>query len=841
MMNNSTGGDRPYPQAGVDASMSAAALAVQSQAPAPAVAAASATAANASTPLIELKQLRKSFTKANGVSFNAIDNLDLRIERDNHLVAVIGPDGSGKSTLLQILAGIMIPDGGWYALNLGPEPRLTTDAGALAAQLAQGASAESLAQGVAQAQSKRFGRKEKAHAVSDDIGYMSQTLGLYEDVSVWDNLKTFSQLRDLDVDSLTGDGVEQSLDGCGGGAGAGADGNAAARLDRYLEDLLTSVNLIKFKDYKAGSLSGGMKQKLALTCALSAKPKLLLLDEPTVGVDPISRRELWNIIFSYIEQSHSYCIFSSLYLEEAERSSLTIFIKDGKIIYQGQVDPLKQQVKAQCFALHLASHLSYQKLARALMINLSQSKLLRDLCPRMGRIDLLTAPEVTLQELDAELQALLAKCYRPLNADEYSLQAREPILEDAYINLTGAQAGQAMTSFGADYEVHGIPDSALDAGAHHAGASGAGNGAKADAADAAGANGDAASADVNTASAASPRVAIDVQGVRKQFGNFTAVADSNFQVYQGEIFGLLGPNGAGKTTTFRMICALLNPTAGKILIQGLTLANAKSSVRATIGYVAQKFCLYRKMTLRQNLSYFGKSYGLSGKLLQERMEQMCEIFDLTPFLDESSESLPFGVQRSLSMACALIHRPSILFLDEATSGADPTSRRVFWQLISQLAAQGTTIIVTTHFMEEAEYCDRFLIQDQGKILILGTPDEICDPKRQGLAKSVDASAAVDATNSANTSTAAGAGAGAAAVSHVTANATASAAVSRDAGAGAVEQGTRISIEEAFIACVQNAKAQQAAPAQSQTQAQAQGQRKELSKEQEQGKGAQHGA
>ena len=658
--------------------------------------------------LLQLRQLRKCFAKENGEQLVALDDLDLCIERNHHLISLIGPDGSGKSTLLQIMAGLLLPDGGTYELNLAS---------------AQGPDLGS------------NGPSQELRISSSDIGYMSQTLGLYEDITVWENLKLFSQLRDLDTSSLIDPNQAPS---------AAAQPNvpsetqmphgasqqswwsklwpfttkrttalsANAALDTYLTALLTKVGLIKFKDYKAGSLSGGMKQKLALTCALSAKPKLLLLDEPTVGVDPISRRELWSIIYDYLDNYHGYCIFSSLYLEEAERSSLTIFIKEGRIIYQGDAATLKQQVKSQCFALHPAAHLSYQKLARALMINLPHSKLIRDICPRMGRIDLLTAPEVTLSALNAELQELFTLCGYELSASDYQVQARDPILEDAYINLTGATASAGGGSGASADSSSGLSiDSSNDFSPDHV--------LPPDASD-------------TLASENGKHVVIDVQGIRKQFGDFTAVHDSNFKVYQGEIFGLLGPNGAGKTTTFRMICALLNPSAGKILIQGLTLANAKSSVRATIGYVAQKFCLYRKLTLRQNLSYFGKSYGLSGQLLQERMDQMCQIFGLTPFLDESAASLPFGVQRSLSMACALIHRPSILFLDEATSGADPTSRRVFWQMISKLSAQGTTIIVTTHFMEEAEYCDRFLIQDQGKILILGTPDEICSPHNTDL-------------------------------------------------------------------------------------------------------------
>ena len=664
--------------------------------------------------LLQLRQLRKCFAKENGEQLVALDDLDLCIESNHHLISLIGPDGSGKSTLLQIMAGLLLPDGGTYELNL---------ASAQGPDLGPNGSGQN---GLGQNEPS-----QELRIASSDIGYMSQTLGLYEDITVWENLKLFSQLRDLDTSSLIDPNQAPS---------AAAQPNvpsetqmphgasqqswwsklwpfttkrttalsANAALDTYLTGLLTKVGLIKFKDYKAGSLSGGMKQKLALTCALSAKPKLLLLDEPTVGVDPISRRELWSIIYDYLDNYHGYCIFSSLYLEEAERSSLTIFIKEGRIIYQGDAATLKQQVKSQCFALHPAAYLSYQKLARALMINLPHSKQIRDICPRMGRIDLLTAPEVTLSALNAELQELFTLCGYELSASDYQLQAREPILEDAYINLTGSTASAgADAGASSDLSVAGNNDFSPD----HVLTPEEG---------------------VTLTSENGRHVVIDVQGIRKQFGDFTAVHDSNFKVYQGEIFGLLGPNGAGKTTTFRMICALLNPSAGKILIQGLTLANAKSSVRATIGYVAQKFCLYRKLTLRQNLSYFGKSYGLSGQLLQERMDQMCQIFGLTPFLDESAASLPFGVQRSLSMACALIHRPSILFLDEATSGADPTSRRVFWQMISKLSAQGTTIIVTTHFMEEAEYCDRFLIQDQGKILILGTPDEICSPHNTDL-------------------------------------------------------------------------------------------------------------
>ena len=222
-----------------------------------------------------------------------------------------------------------------------------------------------------------------------------------------------------------------------------------------------------------------------------------------------------------------------------------------------------------------------------------------------------------------------------------------------------------------------------------------------------------------------------VNEIQKKFGNFTAVRKSSFNVHKGEIFGLLGPNGAGKTTTFRMICALLEPTKGDVKVNGLNLSKAKEDARGTIGYVSQKFSLYRKLSVYQNLEYFGLSYGLEPKQLKARIKELLEDFSLQEWKKVQSENLPFGIQRQLSMACALIHKPKILFIDEATSGADPLARRNFWYLISNLSNSGTCIIVTTHFMEEAEYCDNFLIQDQGQILVIGDPNRICikDGKR----------------------------------------------------------------------------------------------------------------
>ena len=608
--------------------------------------------------LLSLKDLTKIFKKQDGSAFAAVDALNLEIGSEHHMISLIGPDGSGKSTLLKMIAGLIAPDEGICSLNLEPK-----GSGAL-------------------------------------IGYMSQTLGLYEDLSVMTNLRLFATLRDIDARSLLNTSAQHR-----NSPQSTSSDDIEAALDLYLEDLLAKVGLIKFKDYKAGSLSGGMKQKLALTCAISAKPALLLLDEPTVGVDPISRGELWAIIEDYIRDTGSYCLFSSLYLEEADKASLTIFIKEGKLLFAGTAAQLRDDVANQCYYIDLHEDISYQKLSRYMMCHLSDLTSLKDICPRMGRIELLAENDVSAQTITQDLKTLFAKAQDKsirAVADNFTLLKRPSVLEDAYIDLTydrhsGSYASELLSNLRADgHDSDGYDSDGYDA-----------------------------SSNKSTSFDGNGEVVISVDGIRKDFGSFTAVHDSNFKVYKGEIFGLLGPNGAGKTTTFRMICSLLNPSHGTILINNLELKHAKSSVRATIGYVAQKFCLYRKLTAMQNLTYFGQSYGLKGKILDERISAVSKVFMLEPFLNEISENLPFGIQRSLSMACALIHSPSILFLDEATSGADPTSRRAFWSMIASLAANGTTVIVTTHFMEEAEYCDRFLIQDQGKILILGTPDEIC--------------------------------------------------------------------------------------------------------------------
>ena len=239
-----------------------------------------------------------------------------------------------------------------------------------------------------------------------------------------------------------------------------------------------------------------------------------------------------------------------------------------------------------------------------------------------------------------------------------------------------------------------------------------------------GPGGESALADAREAVTKSRKNLVEADRLTKKFGDFTAVDAISFQVKQGEIFGLLGPNGAGKSTTFKMLCGLLQPTSGKARVNGLDLAIAKSEARSHIGYMAQKFSLYGTLDVQQNLSFFAGIYNLTGNQKSNAIQEMVEIFSLQDFLSNVSESLPLGYKQRLALACANMHEPAVIFLDEPTSGVDPITRREFWNHINGLVEKGVTVLVTTHFMEEAEYCDRIALIYEGKVIQMDTPDNL---------------------------------------------------------------------------------------------------------------------
>ncbi|WP_371227981.1 ATP-binding cassette domain-containing protein [Pseudomonas sp. QE6] len=551
-------------------------------------------------PVIRAEGLAKQFLiKESGKTVQALKDISLDIPRGK-LTALVGPDGAGKTTFLRLVAGLLQADAGSLTV-------LDLDVHAHPQQ------------------------------VQDRISYMPQRFGLYEDLSVQENLDLYADLH----------GVPHGQ-----------------REERY-QRLLEMTDLARFTERPAGKLSGGMKQKLGLACTLVRSPDLLLLDEPTVGVDPLSRRELWEIIQQLIEQEQLSVLVSTSYMDEAERCAEVFLLHQGQLMAKGDPASIRQHADNLCF---IATPPPEQP-ARTLQARLLEDhRNIVDAVPQSGEVRFIRQPDAEQSRLDQLLDGAPA---RPVEAR----------LEDGFMFLLRARSDAEavdMESLKSGTQRHEDGEDAV----------------------------------------------IEVKDLVRKFGDFTAVASTSFSVRRGEIFGLLGPNGAGKTTTFRMLCGLLPATSGTLQVAGVNLRHARAQARRKVGYVSQKFSLYGNLSVAENLRFFGGAYGLIGKRLSQRMDAVSRQFDLSGQEDAPSGQLPGGFKQRLAMAVGLLHEPEILFLDEPTSGADPLARRGFWQRITALAASGTTIIITTHFMEEAEYCDRIVIQDAGKLLAMGTPQEV---------------------------------------------------------------------------------------------------------------------
>ncbi|WP_116134570.1 ATP-binding cassette domain-containing protein [Tropicimonas sp. IMCC34043] len=511
----------------------------------------------------------------------ALDNVTLQI-RPGRMSGLVGPDGAGKTTLIRLLAGLLDPDAGAVTV---------------------------------------FGHRATATDRAR-IGYMPQRFGLYEDLTVIENLRLYAELRGL-PDS--------------------------ARAGRFAE-LLRFTDLTRFQGRFAGKLSGGMKQKLGLACALVETPDLLLLDEPGVGVDPVSRRELWAMVQQLTGEGIAV-LWSTAYLDEAEKCDEVFLLNEGRLIHAGPPAELTREVTGRTFRL------------------LAEGRGRRRLLTRMMDRD--DIRDATIQ--GASLRLLTAAGAAPPD----DTQAVPPRFEDAFVDRLGG-GPKGTSALAESYRT--IPDTGV--------------------------------------------AAIEAKGLTKRFGDFTAARDIGFTIPRGEIFGLLGPNGAGKSTTFKMLCGLLTPTEGQGHVAGHDLRHARAAARQSLGYMAQKFSLYGDLSVRQNLNFFAGAYGLTGAARRARIAQLTEVFHLGPYLRQNAGGLPLGFRQRLSLACAVMHEPPVLFLDEPTSGVDPIVRREFWSHINGLVQKGVTVLVTTHFMEEAEYCDRILVIYRAEQIALGTPDEL---------------------------------------------------------------------------------------------------------------------
>ncbi|MDR3393962.1 MAG: ATP-binding cassette domain-containing protein [Parasulfuritortus sp.] len=545
--------------------------------------------------ILVAEALTKSFRVADRVT-TALTGVSLSI-RPGVVTGLIGPDGAGKTTFMRLAAGLLVPDAG----------RITV--------LGLHATRDAL-------------------AVQAMLGYMPQRFGLYEDLTVQENLDLYADLQ----------GVPRG-----------------EREARYAE-LMHMTGLAPFTRRLAGRLSGGMKQKLGLACTLIRAPRLLLLDEPTVGVDPVSRRELWAIIDRLVRSEGMSVLLSTAYLDEAERCAEVILLHEGKVLDHGPPSAMSERMMGRTWAVSMAG-----KRNRDLQADLDGQHDVVDALVQGDHVRLVTAGRALPESVTRQA----------------GIAAREvaPRFEDGFIDLLRRRQGG--TAHVAAMDGAAVPEGKSTDG-----------------------------------------VVIRVSGLRRRFGEFWAVDGVDFEIRRGEIFGLLGANGAGKTTTFRMLCGLLPASAGHLEVAGLDLRHAASAARARIGYMSQKFSLYGNLSVTQNLDFFASAYGLSGSLRKQRIDWAVTEFELAAFADQLSAELPLGYKQRLAMACALMHSPEILFLDEPTSGVDPLARREFWQRINALARQGVTVLVTTHFMEEAEYCDRLAIMALGRILAMDEPTVI---------------------------------------------------------------------------------------------------------------------
>lgn len=473
----------------------------------------------------------------------ALDGVSLEVP-SGAITGIIGPDGVGKSTLLSLVAGVRAPQGG-EVMVLGGD--------------------------IANA-----GHRWKIYP---RLAFMPQGLGrnLYSSLSVHENINFFAQLFGLDREERR----------------------------RRIDQLTESTGLKPFLDRAAEKLSGGMKQKLGLCCALVHVPDLLILDEPTTGIDPLSRQQFWELITRMREQHPELSVLvSTAYLPEARRFDRLAALNNGRIMGRGTPDEILEETKS--------------------------------------------------KTLDEAFVALLPGGNR--------------FDEDEVLERGGTPSENGTV--------------------------------------------------------------IEARNLTRKFGDFTAVDGVSFEIRQGEIFGFIGPNGSGKTTTMKMLTGLLTPTEGTASMFGRPLDAYDLSIRERVGYMTQDFSLYNELTVRQNLKLHAKLYRVPEMEIEERIEEMMERFDLVNQAERTPDEMPLGQRQRLSLAVAIVHDPEILILDEPTSGVDPLARNDFWERLMKLSrANGVTIFISTHYMNEAQRCDRMSLMHEGRVLATDHPDAII--KNQG--------------------------------------------------------------------------------------------------------------
>jgi ABC-2 type transport system ATP-binding protein len=469
------------------------------------------------------------------------------------------------------------------------------------------------------------------------VGYLTQVFSLYHDLSVAENLRYMGELR-----RLSDDEIDQ-------------------RGNRYLE----MFGMARFKNRLAGRLSGGMKQKLSLACALIIEPKILLLDEPTTGVDPVSRREFWDALADLSHQGITIVV-ATPYLDEAERCTRIGLMYDGQIHQTGTPRELRQSLGLQRLVVRADG------LSQALDV-LQQTPGIDDVQRFGDRLDVMVKDATAGEKLTREALGKAA-------IEVHQVTVAPPTLENTFVALL--RKGRQ--------ETHTAPFPLTR----------------------------------QSEERRSGTVAIGARNLSKRFGEFDAVKNVSLEVRYGEIYGLLGANGAGKTTTIKMLCGLIEPTAGEGSLAGETGTLRSSSVRRRVGYMSQKFSLYDDLTIEENLDFFAGVYGVPLKERNEKKRWVLSFSGLEGRGHFMTGSLPGGWKQRVAFGAAVMHEPSVLFLDEPTSGVDPLARRAFWRMINSFADCCMAILVTTHYLEEAEQCNRLGLLVAGELVAQGTPSSL---------------------------------------------------------------------------------------------------------------------
>ncbi|MEQ1636326.1 MAG: ATP-binding cassette domain-containing protein [Methylococcales bacterium] len=532
----------------------------------------------------------------------AVNAVDLSVKR-GEIYGLIGPDGSGKSSLMKAIAGVM-----------------------------------SFEQGTLDVLGVRIDSEASAEQIKGRLGFMPQGLGLnlYGNLSIEENIDFFAQLRQVSPEQLA----------------------------ERKEKLLTMTRLDKFRDRPMKNLSGGMKQKLGLVCTLIHQPELVILDEPTTGVDPVSRRDFWAILADLLREHGITALVSTAYMDEAARFQRLSLMYNGQILAAGEPDAISQQAKGCLVELVAEPQMEALKL---LKVQFAQIESIAE------RIRVFVDNTAASEGVNVVTDLLTG-------VDIKTIRAFDVELEDAFIALLrqGSLAEQVNQVTSIPRFDKPLPDD--------------------------------------------KSIAIEAKQLTRDFDQFRSVDHINFTVKQGEIFGLLGANGAGKTTAIKMLTGILPPSEGEGQVAGADMRNAGQTIKERIGYMSQAFSLYLDLTVMENIRLYASIYGVKRQILKQRLEWVIQIAGLQAVTGQLAGSLPMGIRQRLALGCALVHQPGVLFLDEPTSGVDPIGRRHFWDILVHLArVEQVAILVTTHYMSEAEHCDHLALMYAGRVIADDSP------------------------------------------------------------------------------------------------------------------------